>query len=115
MVLAAVVGDASGVRENLGYVAGVITVGAFVPQVLRAWRTRRTRDLSLGSFALLISAGSLWIVYGLLARSWPVVATNVGMVTLNLALAVAKLRFDGSPFATAGAASATGEAPAPAP
>ena len=115
MLAAVLVRDATAVRENLGYVAGVITVGAFLPQVLRAWRTRRTRDLSLGSFALLISAGSLWIVYGLMADSWPVVATNVGMVALNIALVVAKLRFDAAPLPTAVAASATGEAPSLAP
>ena len=84
---------AAGGAAMLGTVAGIITVGAFLPQVLRAWRTRRTRDLSLGSFALLITAGTLWVVYGLLSRDWPVVATNSGMVALNIALAAAKLRF----------------------
>lgn len=84
----------SRVATHLGYAAGVITVGAFLPQVMRAWRTRRTRDLSLGTFALLITAGTMWAVYGMLRRDWPVVATNVGMVVLNLALAVAKVRFD---------------------
>ena len=87
-------GSAARVATHLGYVAGVITVGAFLPQVVRAWRTRRTRDLSLGTFALLITAGTLWAVYGALRRDWPVVATNAGMVLLNLALAVAKVRFD---------------------
>ena len=77
----------------LGYFAGVLTVGAFLPQVLRAWRTRQTRDLSLGMFALLITSGSLWMVYGLVSRDWPVVATNGGMVALNGALAAAKLRY----------------------
>ena len=77
----------------LGYFAGVLTVGAFLPQVLRAWRTRQTRDLSLGMFALLITSGSLWMVYGLGSRDWPVVATNGGMVALNGALAAAKLRY----------------------
>lgn len=115
MALASIVAGTPAVRENLGYVAGAITVGAFLPQVLRAWRTRRTRDLSLGSFALLISAGSLWIIYGVLSDSWPVIATNAGMVALNLALAVAKIRFDGLPFATAAAGSATAEAPSRAP
>ena len=115
MVLVQLSGHAPALRENLGYVAGVITVGAFLPQVLRAWRTRRTRDLSLGSFALLISAGSLWIIYGLMANSWPVIATNAGMVALNVALVVAKIRFDDAPLSTAGGASATGEAPSPVP
>lgn len=78
---------------RLGYVAGALTVASFLPQVIRAWRTRRTRDLSLGSFALLMTAGSLWIVYGALSRDWPVVATNSGMVALTGALAIAKMRY----------------------
>jgi MtN3 and saliva related transmembrane protein len=77
----------------LGYFAGLLTVGAFLPQVLRTWRTRQTRDLSMATFALLITTGSLWMVYGLLTRDWPVVAANGGMVALNVALAVAKLRY----------------------
>ena len=77
----------------LGAVAGVLTVAAFLPQVARAWRTRQTRDLSLSGMALLIVAGSLWIIYGTMSRDWPVIATNGGMVVLNLALVAAKLRF----------------------
>jgi MtN3 and saliva related transmembrane protein len=77
----------------LGYFAGTITVLSFLPQVLRAWRTRQTRDLSLGMFALLVASGLLWMLYGALTRDWPVVATNAGMVTLNGALVVAKLRY----------------------
>ncbi|MFL5563138.1 MAG: SemiSWEET family sugar transporter [Gemmatimonadaceae bacterium] len=77
----------------LGYVAGTITVFSFLPQVVRAWRTRQTRDLSMGMFALLVTSGTLWICYGALTRDWPVVATNVGMVSLCAALVVAKLRY----------------------
>lgn len=79
--------------SELGYVAGAITVTSFLPQVVRAWRTRQTRDLSLSSLALLMTAGSLWILYGALSRDWPVVATNGGMVSLLALLAAAKVRF----------------------
>ena len=79
--------------NELGYAAGVITVASFLPQVVRAWRTRRTRDLSVVSLALLITAGSLWVLYGALSRDWPVVLTNSGMVALLLVLAGAKARF----------------------
>jgi len=78
---------------ELGYAAGPITVASFLPQVVRAWRTRQTRDLSLASLALLITAGSLWVVYGSLSRDWPVVITNSGMVMLLVLLAGAKARF----------------------
>ena len=78
--------------NELGYIAGMVTVASFLPQVVRAWRTRQTRDLSLASLALLITAGSMWILYGALSRDWPVVATNSGMVGLLALLAAAKVK-----------------------
>ncbi|MDQ2943848.1 MAG: SemiSWEET transporter [Candidatus Dormibacteraeota bacterium] len=77
----------------LGYLAGLLTVSAFLPQVIRTWRTRNTRDLSLGMFALLFTASSVWIVYGIITADWPVILTNVGMVAMNGALATAKIRY----------------------
>lgn len=79
--------------EYLGYAAGSLTVVSFLPQVYRSWQTKRTGDLSMSMFALLITASSLWMIYGALNRDWPVVITNGGMVALNAALAVAKARF----------------------
>ena len=79
--------------QYLGYFAGSLTVVSFFPQVIRTWRTRQTRDLSLGMFALLVTASSLWILYGFMIGSWPVIATNIGMVALNGALVTAKVRF----------------------
>lgn len=79
--------------EYLGYFAGLLTVGSFLPQVIRVWQTRQTRDLSLSMFALLSTASSLWIIYGAITSDWPVVLTNVGMVALNGAIAAAKVRY----------------------
>jgi MtN3 and saliva related transmembrane protein len=79
--------------EYLGYFAGLLTVGSFLPQVIRVWQTRQTRDLSLSMFALLSTASSLWIIYGAVTGDWPVVLTNVGMVGLNGAIAAAKVRY----------------------
>jgi MtN3 and saliva related transmembrane protein len=77
----------------LGYAAGALTVLSLWPQVLRAWRTKQTQDLSLRAFALLITAGILWIIYGILSSDWPVIATNSGLVILNGAILVAKIKF----------------------
>ena len=77
----------------LGYLAGVLTVVSLVPQVLRAWRTKQTKDLSVRTFVLLITSGVLWITYGALASDWPVIATNAGMVALNGAILGAKVRY----------------------
>jgi MtN3 and saliva related transmembrane protein len=77
----------------VGYVAGVLTVVSLIPQVLRTWRTKQTKDLSVRTFLLLITSGILWITYGALASDWPVIATNAGMVVLNGAILGAKMRY----------------------
>ena len=76
----------------LGYFAGILTVSSFLPQVIRSWRTRQTRDLSLGMFTLLTTACTLWMIYGVLTSDWPVILTNGAMVVMNSAIAVAKIR-----------------------
>lgn len=78
----------------LGSLAGTITVISFIPQVLQAWRTRRTRDLSFGAFALLASGALLWLIYGLLIGAWPVIVTNGLVMLLVCAILIAKVRFD---------------------
>jgi MtN3 and saliva related transmembrane protein len=79
--------------QYFGFIGGFVTVSAFVPQVLRTWRSRHTRDLSLGMVGLLVASGVLWLVYGVVIHDWPVILTNVGMVVLNTSLVVAKLRY----------------------
>ncbi|MFL5564915.1 MAG: SemiSWEET family sugar transporter, partial [Gemmatimonadaceae bacterium] len=61
----------------LGFIGGFLTVVSFLPQVIRTWRTRQTRDLSLGMFVLLVTASTLWIIYGVFIDDWSVIATNV--------------------------------------
>ena len=83
--------------EYVGYVAGLLTVFAFLPQVAKAWRSRRTRDVSWLMIVLLIVSGLLWLTYGWMTHDVPLVATNAGMVSLNLLILSAKMRFDGVP------------------
>jgi MtN3 and saliva related transmembrane protein len=70
----------------LGTVAGILTTAAFVPQVVKTWRTRSARDISGAMFVAFSLGVALWIVYGVMVRSAPVVVAN--SVTLLLALAV---------------------------
>jgi MtN3 and saliva related transmembrane protein len=78
----------------LGFLAGCITVIGFMPQALRVWRTRQTRDLSLGTFALLASGAALWLTYGILLRNGPIIFTNAAVGFLVCTIIIAKLRYD---------------------
>jgi MtN3 and saliva related transmembrane protein len=76
----------------LGLLAATLTTVAFVPQVVRAWRTRSTRDISLPMFAVLAVGIVLWLVYGVLIDDLPLIAANLVTLILVLAILFFKLR-----------------------
>jgi MtN3 and saliva related transmembrane protein len=78
---------------TLGLVAGALTTIAFVPQVVHAWRTRCTRDISLAMLLVLGAGVSLWIVFGVLTASLPIVAANALTLILIAAILVAKAKY----------------------
>ena len=67
----------------LGLAAAAMTTAAFLPQAIKTWRTRQTRDISLGMFLTLCLGIILWLVYGFLRGDLPLVLGNG--VTLVLA------------------------------
>lgn len=77
----------------LGMIAGTLTTAAFVPQVVKTWRTRSTHDISLGMFALFSSGLVLWLVYGVVIGSLPIVVSNIITLALALTILYFKLRY----------------------
>jgi MtN3 and saliva related transmembrane protein len=80
------------VTLTLGYIAGLLTTLAFLPQVIRSWRTRSTADLSLPAILAFIAGVSIWIAYGVAIHSPPVVLWNIVTLLLNLGILAAKVR-----------------------
>src|SRR5688572_13677456 len=50
--------------QILGLVAGALTTAAFLPQVIKTWKSRSAKDLSLGMFSLFCLGVAMWLVYG---------------------------------------------------
>ena len=76
----------------LGALAGLCTVGSFVPQVAKAWREGDTNAISLRMYLVLVAGFVLWLGYGLLIGSWPIVLVNAGNLALSAAILWLKLR-----------------------
>jgi len=74
----------------VGYAAGTLTTIAFVPQLLKVWRTKSTEDISLLMFLIFTSGVVMWLIYGVLLDEAPIVVTNT--VTLGLASAILWLK-----------------------
>jgi MtN3 and saliva related transmembrane protein len=62
--------------ELIGYPAAVLTTAAFVPQAWKSWRTRDLSGVSLPMYALFTLGVALWLAYGVLIASWPVIVAN---------------------------------------
>jgi MtN3 and saliva related transmembrane protein len=77
----------------LGLVAGTLTTLSFLPQLLKAWKSRSTHDISIGMILLLAVGIMLWIFYGIVMADVPVIVANtVTLVFVSLILAL-KLRY----------------------
>lgn len=79
--------------KTIGYLAGIITTLAFVPQVVRSWRTRSAGDLSLTWLVAFSTGVGLWLLYGILLREPPIIVAN--SMTLTLAMILLWIRVRG--------------------
>lgn len=79
--------------EFVGIFAGCLTVGGYVPQVLKSHKTKSTSDLSWGYLAMTLTGNVLWIIYGVAVGSLAVIFTNIGAGTLVLSLIFLKRRY----------------------
>lgn len=60
----------------LGLVAGTLTTAAFVPQVVRTWKTKSAKDLSLPMLVSFTTGVLCWLIYGIWIDSLPIIFTN---------------------------------------
>lgn len=79
----------------IGFVAAILTTIAFVPQVIKVFRTRSTRDVSIGMYAFFTTGVATWFCYGVMIGSWPVMAANAVTLVLAGMVLVMKIRIDG--------------------
>jgi MtN3 and saliva related transmembrane protein len=79
--------------QILGLIAGSLTTAAFFPQVLKTWKSRSAKGLSLGMFSLFCTGVFLWLVYGILVNDIPVIVANLITLMLATTLLFFKLRF----------------------
>ncbi|MBU1191506.1 MAG: SemiSWEET transporter [Gammaproteobacteria bacterium] len=77
----------------LGLCAGSLTTLAFVPQVLKTWRSKSGNDISLGMFLLFSTGVLLWLIYGILIDALPVILANAITLLLSLTVLALKLRY----------------------
>jgi MtN3 and saliva related transmembrane protein len=69
-------------NEIIGLIAAGCTTFAFIPQVMKVWKTKQTKDLSLRMYSIMFIGIILWLVYGIRIDSLSIIMANVVTATL---------------------------------
>ncbi len=80
-------------EDILGFAAGTLTTIAFVPQFLKAWKTKSTKDISLSMFLIFTIGVALWLIYGIMKLDYPIIAANAITVTLASMILAMKIKY----------------------
>ncbi|MFA7074034.1 MAG: SemiSWEET transporter [Endomicrobiaceae bacterium] len=80
--------------EVLGYISAVLTTIAFIPQILKTFKTKSAKDVSMGMFVIFTAGVFLWIIYGLLTNTKPVLIANIIIFCLSLTQIILKIKYD---------------------
>ena len=77
----------------IGIVAGVLTAGSMLPQVIKVIRDKKAQDISIMMLLVLTSGIALWIVYGIMKKDLPILATNSFSLFINLVMMGLRIKY----------------------
>lgn len=77
----------------IGMTAAVLTTAAFLPQVIKAHKSRHTGDLSLIMYLMFTAGVFLWIIYGFIFGELPIIIANSVTFLLSLYILFLKIRY----------------------
>ena len=80
-------------ENTLGFTAAILTTTAFIPQVIKVWKTRSTRDISLGMFSMFCLGIFIWLIYGFIIHALPVIIANAVTFILASIILIFKIKY----------------------
>lgn len=79
--------------DILGYIAGILVVISLLPQTIKSWKTKSTKDLSLWRYIIYVLGLVLWIIYAIIINNAPVATMNSLGLLLALSILYLKIRY----------------------
>ena len=79
--------------KYIGYFAAFCTTFAFLPQAIKVYQTKSTKDISLYMFLIFTIGVLSWLVYGLIINDLPIILANAITLILSFFILIYKLRF----------------------
>ena len=74
-----------------GFIAAALTTVAFLPQVIKTWRTKKADDVSVVMLLMFITGLLFWIIYAIQTNAFPVLIANIITFIFNVTILTLKL------------------------
>ena len=78
--------------DIIGYLAALLTTFSFLVQAIQSWRTRDLSGISVGMYSMFTFGVALWLIYGIVIESWPLIVTNALTFLFALSILLMKLK-----------------------
>ena len=72
--------------EIIGIVAGAFSCTTFLPQVIKTYKSKSTKDVSLTMFLIATLGTTLWLVYGFMINSISIIGTNIVVLIFSITM-----------------------------
>jgi len=79
--------------QSIGFIAAICTTVAFVPQALKIYKSKTARDISLPMWLIFSFGVFLWLIYGILILSLPIIIANLVTLLLSLFILFFKVKY----------------------
>jgi MtN3 and saliva related transmembrane protein len=77
-------------EQVFGWLASILTTLIFVPQLLKAFKTKMTKDLSMLMLVLAVLGNVCWLVHALLSENLPLIVCATLIIAMSMLLIVYK-------------------------
>ena len=79
--------------ELLGFLAGVLVAVSLLPQIIKSYKTKSTKDISILWTIINLMGQILWIIYGYFISSYSLIIMGTFITIMSLLLLVLKLTY----------------------
>ena len=79
--------------EYIGLVAGALIAISFIPQIVRVYKLRSAREISVLFTIMQLVGLALWLTYGVILGLMPVMACNSVLAVFVIMLLAARLKY----------------------
>ena len=79
------------IQNITGVMAGALTTLASLPQLIKCYRTSKSKDLSINTIIILLTGVSLWTIYGLFIKDFLIIIFNATSLVINMLLLILKV------------------------